>query len=215
MSLLPPGRRILIARHGETVFNATGRMQGDRILHTPLTGRGFAQAEAMGRGLAAVLGERPDLALWASPTGRALQTLAAITEQLGLDWHQARTDPRLVEIDVGSWAGRTYAEVEAERGGPIVDPATQIFACAPDGERYPAIADRVGSWLADQAGAGPDLLVVMHGISSRVLRGLLLGLPPIEAVGTPVAPPLPQGSVVSIRDGQEEVVVRGTGAGHA
>ena len=42
--------RDFIARHGETVFNAARRLQGDAP-HTPLTRAGFAQAEEMGRAL--------------------------------------------------------------------------------------------------------------------------------------------------------------------
>ena len=42
--------RLFIARHGETVFNAAARMQGD-VAHTPLTRAGFAQADEMGAAL--------------------------------------------------------------------------------------------------------------------------------------------------------------------
>ncbi|KAK0350053.1 hypothetical protein LTR94_030589, partial [Friedmanniomyces endolithicus] len=49
--------RDFIARHGETVFNAARRLQGDAP-HTPLTRAGFAQAEEMGRALRDALGER-------------------------------------------------------------------------------------------------------------------------------------------------------------
>ena len=97
--------RDFIARHGETVFNAASRLQGDHP-HTPLTRAGFAQADEIGRALRDRLGARPALTLWASPTGRALQTLAVIAEHLELDWHATRTDPRLVEIGMGSWGGR-------------------------------------------------------------------------------------------------------------
>ena len=69
--------RDFIARHGETVFNAAGRLQGDHP-HTPLTRAGFRQADEMGEALRHVLGDKPALTLWASPTGRALQTLAVI-----------------------------------------------------------------------------------------------------------------------------------------
>ena len=82
--------RDFIARHGETVFNAAQRLQGDAP-HTPLTRAGFAQADEMGRALRIELGAKPALALWSSPAGRALQTLAIIAEHLELDWHQART----------------------------------------------------------------------------------------------------------------------------
>ena len=102
----PPVRlgRDFVARHGETVFNAAHRLQGDAA-HTPLTRAGFAQADELGRALRDRLGAKPPLTLWASPTGRALQTLAVVAEHLELDWHAARTDARLVEIDMDHGAG--------------------------------------------------------------------------------------------------------------
>lgn len=211
--LPPPGARLFIARHGETVFNAAKRLQGEN-LHTPLTRAGFAQADAMGAALAEVLGKRPALSLWASDTGRALQTLAVITEHLGLDWHDARRDARLAEIGMGSWGGRYYADVIAEVG-PVIEAPEMLLKPAPDGETYPQIAGRVSGWLTDHANAPGDQLIIMHGISSRVLRGVLLGLPPHPVFGAPVAPGLPQGSVVMIADGREEIVVAGNGGGHA
>ena len=199
--------RDFVARHGETVFNAARRMQGDHP-HTPLTRAGFAQADEMGRALRDLLGVRPALTLWASSTGRALQTLAIIAEHLELDWHQAHTDARLVEIDMGSWGGRYYADVVAEVG-PVVD-GEGLLRCAPDGESYPAIAARVGGWLADTDDDPGDRLVVMHGISSRVLRGVATGAP-VGACGAPVLPGHPQGSVSLIERGVETLVHRGTG----
>ena len=197
--------RFFIARHGETVFNAAGRMQG-ATAHTPLTRAGFAQAEAMGEALRARLGERPELTMWASPTGRTLQTLAVIAEHLGLDWHEARTDARLAEIDIGEWSGLYYAEVSAGRE-PVIDAATGLFTRRPPGgEWYDEIAARLSSWLEDVAGEQGDRLIVMHGMSSRVLRGLLLGLDEHPGCGTPVARNLPQGSVVEIVEGEETVL---------
>ena len=73
--------RDFIARHGETVYNITQRMQGDHP-HTPLTRAGFAQADAMGAALRDLLGVKPKLTLWASSAGRALQTLAIIADHL-------------------------------------------------------------------------------------------------------------------------------------
>jgi broad specificity phosphatase PhoE len=206
--------RFFIARHGETVFNAAGRMQGG-ALHTPLTRAGFAQAEDMGAALRRRLGPRPGLRLWASDTGRALQTLAVIAEHLELDWHAARTDARLREIDMGRWGGRLYADIEAE-GGPIFDRTTHLFTrCAPGGEYYEAVAARLGAWLADTAGEEGDRLVVMHGISSRVLRGLLTGAEVIPECGAAVAGSLPQGSVCEIADGVETLLYAGGGGSRA
>src|SRR3546814_18855517 len=88
--------------------------------------------------------------MWASPTGRALQTLAVIAEHLDLDWHRAETDPRLGEIDVGSWEGRQYHELAAEFGS-VIDTQTGILTPAPDGDRYPDTAARLPGWPADTA----------------------------------------------------------------
>ena len=203
--------RDFIARHGETVFNAARRLQGEAP-HTPLTRAGFAQADEMGAALAARLGRHPAMTLWASNTGRALQTLAVVTEHLGLDWHDARPDARLGEIGMGSWGGRYYADVIADVG-PVVDPDSGLLLPAPDGEDYPAIAARVGAWLADTDDDPGDRLVIMHGISSRVLRGVMTGAPPHPTLGAPTLPGLPQGSMTMIAGGVETVVH--LGGGHA
>ncbi|MBX9883868.1 MAG: phosphoglycerate mutase family protein [Novosphingobium sp.] len=209
--ITPPSRcgRDFIARHGETVFNAARRIQGDAA-HTPLTRAGFAQAEEMGFALAAYLGRKPALTLWASPTGRALQTLAVVTEHLELDWHQAHTDARLTELGTGSWGKRYYADLASEVG-ELVYPGTGLLRQAPDGETYPAMAARLAGWLADTANDAGDRLIIMHGLSSRIMRGLMTGLADHSAVDAPVAPSVPQGSLVMIEGGVETIVHRGTG----
>ena len=205
--------RLFIARHGETVFNAAARLQGDHA-HTPLTRDGFAQADEMGAMLSHRLGPKPEMALWSSSAGRALQTLAIMAEHLGLDWHDATHDDRLVEIGMGSWGGRYYADVIAEYG-PVVDMETRLLKPAPDGESYAEIAARVSDWYSEHGQAPGDKLVIMHGISSRVLRGVLLGLDPLPDHGVPVAPGLPQGSLVMIEDGVETLIMEGDGGERA
>ena len=200
--------RDFIARHGETVFNAARRLQGDAS-HTPLTRAGFAQADEMGLALRALLGTRPTVTLWSSPSGRALQTLAIVAEHLELDWHAARLDPRLVEIGMGAWGGRYYADVIGEVG-PVIT-ADGLLRPAPDGEGYPAIAARVSGWAHDTAHDPGDRIVISHGISSRVLRGVMIGAPGHPEFGAPVAPGLPQGSVVLVERGRESVAHLGTG----
>ena len=200
--------RDFIARHGETVFNAARRLQGDHP-HTPLTRAGFVQADEMGRALRDLLGARPPLTLWASSSGRALQTLSVIAEHLELDWHAAHQDDRLVEIGMGAWGGRYYADVIGEVG-PVIT-AEGLLRPAPDGEDYRAIAARASSWLADTDDDSGDRLVIMHGISSRVLRGIMTGAPVHPDWAVPIAPGLPQGSVVMIERGIETVAHLGTG----
>ena len=199
--------RMTIARHAETVFNAAARMQG-HMAHTPLTRNGIAQAEAMGAALAAHFGQRPDIDIWASPSGRTLQTAAIVTEQLGVGFFEVRTDARLLEIDVGDWEGRLYSEIVAEIG-PITSTERRIFNVqAPNGEWFPAIAARLQSWLADLA---PDreVLVISHGITLRVLRGLLAGGAPYE--GVPLADDAPQGTIFVIENGVQSILHTGAG----
>lgn len=205
--------RDFIARHGETVFNAARRLQGTAP-HTPLTRAGFAQADEMGAALAVHLGQRPTIMLWASSAGRALQTLAIVAEHLALDWHQARADDRLVEIGMGSWGGRSYADVIAEVGS-VIDPASGLLIPAPDGETYPQIAARLGDWLAQTNDDPGDRLVIMHGVSSCVLRGIMTGRAPWPSLGVPAAQGLPQGSMVMIAGGVETVIHRGGGGAPA
>ncbi len=204
--------RDFIARHGETVYNAAARMQGDHP-HTPLTRSGFAQADAMGAALRDLLGAKPKLTLWASPAGRALQTLSVVAEHLDLDWHAARTDTQLVEIGMGAWSGRYYRDVIAEHGD-FVDRAQGLYTRPPEGgEWYDAIAARVSGWAADTDDDPGDRLVIMHGMSSRVLRGVLTGQDVLPGFDAPVAPNLPQGSMALIAGGRETILHRGTGTG--
>src|SRR6201991_127435 len=202
--------RDFIARHGETVFNSARRMQGDHP-HTPLTRAGFAQADAMGAALREILGPKPKITLWSSSAGRALQTLAIIAEYLELDWHQARTDDRLVEIGMGAWSGRYYADLLGEAPGFLDIEHGLYTRPPPGGEWYDAIAARVSGWLADTQDDPGDRLVIMHGMSSRILRGVMTGREVMPQFGAPVAPDLPQGSIVRIEHGVETVVHLGSG----
>jgi probable phosphoglycerate mutase len=83
---------------------------------------------------------------------------------------------------------------------------------APGGEDYRDVAERVQQWLSEQSFES-DMLIITHGMTARVMRGLLLALPPLERFGAPIAPGLAQGSMVMIRDGVEELVVDGAGRG--
>ena len=198
---------IILARHAETVFNAAARMQG-HMAHTPLTRAGIAQAEAMGAALAQVLGPQPDRDLWVSPSGRTQQTAAIVGEHLGYPFFDWRQDDRLLEIDVGDWEGRYYADIVADIG-PIVDMERRLFAVEPpNGEWFPAIATRLQSWL-DGLDPSRPVLAISHGITARVLRGLLVGGD--DWHGVRVADDAPQGTVFRIVDGVQSVLLTGAG----
>ena len=199
---------LILARHAETVFNAAARMQGNNA-HTPLTRAGIAQADAMGAALRNVLGEAPDIDLWVSPSGRTQQTAAIIGEHLGMDFFGWRKDERLLEIDVGTWEGRWYHDIVAELGRPIIDATRGLFTeAAPGGEWFPQIADRLKHWVADLDHSRPAL-VISHGITASVLRGILVGGE--DWHGVPVAPRAPQGTVFRIVNGAETALHIGSG----
>jgi broad specificity phosphatase PhoE len=92
-------------RHGESTYNAEGRLQGqsDRPV---LSERGRRQSAAAAEALAAF----PIDAIYSSPLSRARQTAEIIAGRLGLE---IRSDARLKEIDVGVFEDRLRSEVDA------------------------------------------------------------------------------------------------------
>ena len=97
-------RTLVLVRHGETDWNASGHAQG----HTdvPLNATGHAQARAV----AAVLTGFGPVRLWSSDLLRAAQTAEHLATAAGLSVEQ---DARLREYDVGQRAGLTIAEFAA------------------------------------------------------------------------------------------------------
>ena len=163
---------LVLVRHGESTWNAERRLQGQ--LDPPLSARGRQQAVALAPLVAAL--RMPPERVIASDLARARETAAL----LGLEG--ARQDPAWREIDVGEWAGRTAAEVDAAgveltnwRGGPRT---------APDGESWDAFADRVGRGVDELAAAGGPWLVVCHGGCIRAACAHLTGADPL-ALGAP------------------------------
>ena len=203
--------RDFIARHGETVYNAAARFQEGQP-HVPLTRKGFLQVDEMGRAMRELLGASPKLTIWCSTAERAVQTMAIIAGWLELDVFDAKLDPRLVEIKTASWGGRYYKDVIAETGGPVVlDDG--VLKLPPDAETYASVAARCSDWLAETANDPGDRLVVSHGNTSRVLRGLMTGAADNPLTRTPFAPNLPQGSISLLANGAESVAHLGTGHG--
>jgi len=99
---------VLLVRHGETLWNTEGRIQGH--LDSPLSSAGVAQAEVLARRLAA---ERPD-GLYTSDLGRALQTAEPIACATGL---VPQVDPKLRERSYGRFEGRIWSEIKSEFRG--------------------------------------------------------------------------------------------------
>jgi len=169
---------IFLVRHGETEWNRARRYQG--WSDSPLTARGVAQAEAIGRRLR-TLPEAADAEIVASPIGRARRTAEIIAQCLGRTG-PLRFDERLREISLGSWDGLNRVEIRARMGDKFVE--FEWYFLTPDGENYDGFAGHIAEWLRE-AGDGP-LIAVSHGVVTRVLRGLYAGLPRAAALRLPV-----------------------------
>ncbi len=165
---------IYLIRHGETVWNRERRLQGHA--DSPLTPRGLDQVRAHAATLAREIADPGRFALVASPLGRSWQSAVIVAGGLGLDPHAIAFDDRLKEHGYGTLEGRTMDEIEAEDPGFWARRAADRWDWrAPGGESYALLDRRVGAWLAEQP-AGADLIVVCHGMVSRVLRGRYAGL---------------------------------------
>jgi broad specificity phosphatase PhoE len=173
---------ILLVRHGETEWNRARRHQGR--FDSPLTERGIAQARAFGRRLA-TLPAAAAAPIVASPQGRARRTAEIIREELG-GAGALRIDDRLREHTLGLWDGLTYSEIEVRSPGIFDGEGShEWYFRAPDSESYGAFAGRVGEWLSEQNETAP-MIVVAHGLVTRVLRGIYAGLPRAVALTLPV-----------------------------
>src|SRR3977135_652920 len=95
--------RILLARHGETLFNVEGRWQGQS--DSPLTERGLAQARELGRALST----EALAAVYSSDLGRAVQTAHEVAAPHGLT---VRAEVLLREIETGGFSGKDRAEID-------------------------------------------------------------------------------------------------------
>lgn len=166
------GSTLYIARHGQTEANAAGIFQGRN--DTPLTERGREQAALVGRTIAPYLEQHLGLRFVSSPLPRTRATMEIILEALGRPRHAYETDERIIEMDLGEWAGLTVAEAEAR--DPAFHARREIDKWnipIPGGESYAMVAARAVSFLG---GLKTDTFAVSHGGFGRILRGLYEGL---------------------------------------
>jgi len=154
---------LLLVRHGETDWNADGRLQG----HTdrPLSDFGRRQA----RQLAEELAEEKLDAIYASDLSRARETAEIVGVRLGLG---VVIDPGLREKDWGTWEGLTGVERDRVE---FVGESTEAHQ-----ERMLGALRRIA-----ERHSGGRVLVVTHGGSMRRVQTAALGmaLPVVENCG--------------------------------
>ena len=151
---------ILLARHGETDWNRENRFQGHADI--PLNDRGREQA----RELADELAGEGVTAVYASPLVRAFETAQIVADRIGVP---VRPEPRLMEVDVGSWSGLNRDEIAA-RWPAAFERWRSAEAAWEDGESYDALAVRTLEALGEIAARHPGetVLAVAHGGGLRV-----------------------------------------------
>ncbi|MEK6594030.1 MAG: histidine phosphatase family protein [Pseudomonadota bacterium] len=155
--------RLILIRHGETVWNREHRMQGQQ--DSPLTEVGERQARQLGRRFR----DEKFGALYSSDLGRAHRTAQSVADATG---RSIIVDTRLRERHFGVFEGLTGDEIERNYPREFLcfrsrDPAYAV----PGGESALQFRERCLACLNELAGrhAGERVVVVTHGLVLDIL----------------------------------------------
>lgn len=157
--------RIYLARHGETLWNQTQRLQGQ--LDSKLTPLGKTQSLE----IADKLATKNINLIFSSPLGRALESAFICQQKLNVA-HQVSTD--LMERNLGDWQGNEvkklktlpeYNEMLNQVTSLQINSAESALAC---GHRIFEDLKQLGNEYI-----GHNLLVIFHGEALRCLLFLL------------------------------------------
>ncbi len=184
---------IWFVRHGETDWNKARRIQGQTDIE--LNDTGHAQARAIAAAMAELHGTLDHFAVHVSPLKRPRQTLSHILDAFGQQAPRISVDERLKELNFGEAEGQTWPELNTMGINPEADPEGYHAWRPAGGESYADATARVREWLDSLSG---PTLAVAHGGISRIVRGLVLGLPVREI---PLLPN-PQWKFYRLKDGQ-------------
>ena len=167
-------RRLVLLRHGESAWNAEGRIQGQRCEGLSALGREQAQVAAV-----ALAAAHPEASLVSSDLARCLETCEPLAERLRAE---PIIDQRLRERSFGAWEGRLRAEVardDAEHWARWLGGEDVVREVG--GESAGELADRIEPVWRELLERTPDqgvTIAVTHG--GPVWHGVhrLLGLRP-------------------------------------
>jgi len=184
---------LFILRHGETEWNAQDRLQGR--FDSPLTAQGVQQARDQHEILRPY--DLSGVAAFCSPQGRAFHTASIALRGLV---PAIETRDALREIGLGEWAGRHRSELKPYL--PEGSDGFAVYPAAPQGEGFAVLHARCAAFLSQ---LNRPAVLVTHGITSRMLRLILLGrgiadLPDMQGG---------QGVVFHIENGQQKRLTKG------
>ena len=166
--------RIYVARHGETTWNAQGRIQGRS--DPGLSPEGYAQSRA----LLEQLKGRAISAVYTSTLKRSILTAQPIADHFGLSLHK---QPELDEIAFGILEGKPFLDSDGEVRREWERFKENRFGYRiPGGENYTDVTDRIRPFVETvlQNHRGEEILVVGHRVVNQMLIGLLMDCPPEE-----------------------------------
>ena len=156
-------------RHGQTDWNAKGRLQGQTEI--PMNSYGKSQVAGNAEKLAVLPENLKNFDYVSSPISRARETMQIVRTTLGLPKDDFRIDDRLKELDYGDFSRHTWDELRAKRPQDVVSRYDNSWAYViPKGECYAMLSKRVLSWFHELE---RDTVVAAHAGVSRVLQGYL------------------------------------------
>ena len=192
-----PAPVIYYIRHGETSWNAQGRLQGAQDI--ALNDLGQRQAAHAGSILADLFTrdgrDKSSLSFVASPLIRARATMELVRDSLKLPRDGYALDDRLREIGYGQWEGSTLPEMQLRDPDLYARRQTEKWTVSPPGgESYVEVQARMQDWYASVTA---DTVAVAHGGTARALMVALGIETPISAADLTIE----QGAVYVFRDG--------------
>lgn len=191
-------RTVYFVRHGQTDWNAEGRLQGQA--DTDLNDTGRAQATRNGELLRGLVADPAALDFVSSPLRRTRETMERIRTAMGLAPDGYRPDPRLVEVHFGDWQEKTFAELEAVDPGCFARREKDKWNFVPPGEgaeSYAILTERIRPVLEEMS---RDTVCVTHGGIIRAIFRLNGVLPPADCAALTI----PQDRVLRLLDGRLE-----------
>jgi broad specificity phosphatase PhoE len=175
---------IYVIRHGQTDWNAEGRLQGQKDIPINAIGRG--QATHNGETLRDLVGQADGFDFVASPLSRTRETMERIRSAMGLDPMGYRTDERLKELSFGDWEGFTTAEIKKTAPERLRERSKNKWSFIPpgaDAESYEILSWRIGAWLSSLNG---PTISVSHGGVLRSLFRIIGKVDEDEAANMPI-----------------------------